>query len=58
MKYVIHSKSERSFWNVRKGWVHKASDATKFTREQRKGVVYFPFSFKNDAEFVVIEYGE
>ena len=65
MKYIIHSNSERGFWNNKLGWVYGAGQATKFTHKQyakmhnRLPIANIrPISVKNDTEWLVYKYSE
>lgn len=54
MKYVIHSKSERGFWNSNLGWVYQITKATKFPARN----YYLPVTALMDAEWIVYCYDE
>jgi hypothetical protein len=54
MKYVIHSQSERGFWNNVDGWVYSINDATLFDRQEGQ----LPVSMGHDAEWLVHTYDE
>ena len=56
MKYVIHSKSERGFWNNDVGWVYAIHFATQFSKEEKLKVAQFPLTEGYDAEWLVYTY--
>jgi hypothetical protein len=62
MIYIIHSKSERGFWNNKLGWVHGAAQATKFgevtATAEPKCYMILPKTAKDDAEWIVYKYSE
>ncbi len=57
MKYIIHSKSEKGFWNVKRGWVYNLKQATQFSKETKNKMIK-PFNRANDSKFIVAEYDE
>lgn len=57
MKYVIHAKSEKGFWQMGFGWVFNIKDATQFTQTEKDASKYL-WSKDNDAEWIVAEYDE
>ena len=62
MIYIIHSKSERGFWNNKQGWVYGAAQATKFNEDRAtaepKCFCILPKTAENDAEWMVYKYSE
>lgn len=59
MKYVIHSRSERGFWNNKQGWVYGAAQATKFNAQEQLVFEHsLPLTSKKDAEWMVYCYDE
>lgn len=59
MKYVIHSKSERGFYNRQLKWVKYIEKATKFSRLTRFDPMFVtPPTKNNDIEWIICEYSE
>ena len=56
--YVIHSQSERGFWNSEQGWVYCITSATQFEEAYVKSEIYFPITGGSDAEWIVYRYDE
>ena len=59
MKYVIHSKSERGFWNHKQGWVYGIAQASKFVNPSLINPKFnLPSTKEGDAEWIVYKYDE
>ena len=56
MRYVIHSKSERGFWNNTDGWCVNVNDGDIYGEDQLDQ--YLPLSSGNDAEWLCVDYGD
>lgn len=57
MLYVIHSKSEKGFWDNNIGWVFRVSDASLFTQKDKE-TLNLPNSVGKDAEWLIVDYDE
>jgi len=55
-KFVIHSESEKGFWNNDLGWVFNIKDATQLVPYTDGTMPRLPMSVKNDAEWIIAGY--
>ena len=55
-KFVIHSESEKGFWNNDLGWVFNIKDATQLVPCPDGMMPRLPRATKDDAEWIIAQY--
>jgi len=56
MKYVIHSKINKGFWNLDFGWASQISAATAYNETEMKRWALLVKAMSLDSEWIVVEY--